>query len=186
MQAIGIIAQILLERRMKYLVLGGMRSGKSRHAENWATETGLDVCYIATAQALDAEMDQRIEHHRQQRPAHWALVEEPLALAAAIRREAAEDRCLLVDCLTLWLSNLLMKEYSQAEIAEKAAELVQAVAQAPGKIVLVSNEVGLGVIPMGELSRVYCDEAGRLHQALAAECGQVSLLIAGLCQRLKG
>lgn len=170
---------------MAELILGGARSGKSRYAERRATESGLEVVYIATCQPRDAEMRERIERHRDQRPAHWALVEEPLALARVLREQAREDRCLLVDCLTLWLSNLLLVGDPQAWVRERSA-LLETLPALPGRLLLVSNETGLGVVPMGELTRRFVDEAGWLHQALAAKCERVVFCVAGLPQVLKG
>ena len=170
---------------MAELILGGARSGKSRYAERRATESGLEVVYIATCQPRDAEMRERIERHRNQRPAHWALVEEPLALARVLREQAREDRCLLVDCLTLWLSNLLLVGDPQAWVRERSA-LLETLPALPGRLLLVSNETGLGVVPMGELTRRFVDEAGWLHQALAAKCERVVFCVAGLPQVLKG
>ncbi len=170
---------------MKTLILGGVRSGKSRLAEQLAAQSGLPVTYIATATAEDAEMQQRIERHQADRPGHWTLVEEPLALGAALQQHAAEGRCLLVDCLTLWLTNLLMAE-DTARLERELDALVSVLAALPGEIILVSNETGMGVIPMGEITRRYCDEAGRLHQRLAQACERVVLTVAGLPQVLKG
>ncbi|OWL90180.1 bifunctional adenosylcobinamide kinase/adenosylcobinamide-phosphate guanylyltransferase [Halopseudomonas aestusnigri] len=170
---------------MAELILGGARSGKSRYAERRATESGLEVVYIATCQPRDAEMRERIERHRNQRPAHWALVEEPLALARMLREQAREDRCLLVDCLTLWLSNLLLVDDPQACVRERSA-LLETLPALPGRLLLVSNETGLGVVPMGELTRRFVDEAGWLHQALAGQCERVVFCVAGLPQVLKG
>lgn len=170
---------------MKKLILGGVRSGKSKLAEQHALATGLPVSYIATATADDEEMRARIAHHQAQRPARWQLVEEPLALAAALQRHAEENHCLLVDCLTLWLTNLLCLEDEQRLQTEVAA-LLKTLPSLPGHIILVSNETGMGVVPLGELTRRYCDEAGRLHQALAATCNHVILTVAGLPLTLKG
>jgi adenosylcobinamide kinase/adenosylcobinamide-phosphate guanylyltransferase len=170
---------------MAELILGGARSGKSRYAEQRATESGLDVVYIATCQPRDEEMRERVKRHRHQRPADWALVEEPLALARALAEQARADRCLLVDCLTLWLSNLLLTDDPQAWARERSA-LLDVLTTLPGRILLVSNETGLGVVPMGELTRRFVDEAGWLHQALAATCERVVFCVAGLPQVLKG
>ncbi|WP_282344834.1 bifunctional adenosylcobinamide kinase/adenosylcobinamide-phosphate guanylyltransferase [Pseudomonas sp. PS02288] len=170
---------------MPELILGGARSGKSRLAERLAAESGLEVVYIATSQALDGEMSSRIRAHRERRPAHWGLVEEPLRLAGVLREQAADGRCLLVDCLTLWLTNLLMLDDPQRLAAERDA-LLDALAELPGRILFVSNETGLGVVPMGELSRRYVDEAGWLHQALAERCERVVFTVAGLPMILKG
>lgn len=170
---------------MLELILGGARSGKSRLAEKLASESGLAVSYIATSQALDGEMSARIQQHRQRRPAHWVLLEEPLELARVLREQAAADRCLLVDCLTLWLSNLLMLDHQTRLEVERDA-LLACLATLPGRIILVSNETGLGVVPLGELTRRYVDEAGWLHQALAERCQRVVFTVAGLPMVLKG
>ncbi|SIR92950.1 adenosylcobinamide kinase /adenosylcobinamide-phosphate guanylyltransferase [Aquipseudomonas alcaligenes] len=170
---------------MLELILGGARSGKSRLAERLATQSGLAVTYIATSQALDGEMSARIQHHRQRRPADWGLVEEPLELARALRDNAAPGRCLLVDCLTLWLTNLLMLD-DDTRLAMQRDAFLEALAELPGRIILVSNETGLGVVPLGELTRRYVDEAGWLHQAVAERAERVVFTVAGLPMLLKG
>ncbi|MGY3257840.1 bifunctional adenosylcobinamide kinase/adenosylcobinamide-phosphate guanylyltransferase [Pseudomonas chlororaphis] len=170
---------------MLQLILGGARSGKSRLAEKLAGASGLAVTYIATSQALDGEMNQRIAHHRERRPAEWALIEEPLELARVLREAASAERCLLVDCLTLWLTNLLLLEDAQRLASEREA-LLECLAALPGEIIFVSNETGMGVVPLGELTRRYVDEAGWLHQALAERCQRVVLTVAGLPLTLKG
>jgi adenosylcobinamide kinase/adenosylcobinamide-phosphate guanylyltransferase len=170
---------------MLELILGGARSGKSRLAEKLATESGLAVVYIATSQALDGEMSARVAQHRARRPAHWALVEEPVALARVLREQAREGRCLLVDCLTLWLTNLLLLD-DEARLAAERDALLDTLGELPGRILLVSNETGLGVVPMGELTRRYVDEAGWLHQALAERSRRVQFCVAGLPMILKG
>jgi len=170
---------------MRTLILGGARSGKSRLAERMAQESQLAITYIATAQAQDAEMVQRIAAHRARRPAHWAIIEEPLMLADTLKTHAAPERCLLVDCLTLWLTNLLLHPDPAMFDRERAA-LLDALSGLPGQIILVSNETGLGVMPLGELTRRYCDEAGVLHQELATRCEQVLLTVAGIPLTLKG
>ncbi|MDZ5112561.1 bifunctional adenosylcobinamide kinase/adenosylcobinamide-phosphate guanylyltransferase [Pseudomonas putida] len=170
---------------MLNLILGGARSGKSRLAEQLASASGLPVTYIATSQPLDGEMNERVLLHRQRRPDDWGLIEEPLALAAALRAEAAEGHCLLVDCLTLWLTNLLMLEDDQ-RLAEERDALLACLEKLPGTVILVSNETGLGVVPMGELTRRYVDLAGWLHQAVAERCQRVVLTVAGLPLMLKG
>lgn len=170
---------------MRSLILGGARSGKSRLAEQLATDSSLPVTYIATSEPQDGEMSERVRLHRERRPADWGLIEEPLALAAVLRAEAAEGRCLLVDCLTLWLTNLLMLEDDQ-RLAQERDALLDCLEQLPGTIILVSNETGLGVVPMGELTRRYVDLSGLLHQAVAARCQRVVLTVAGLPLMLKG
>ncbi|QWP78674.1 bifunctional adenosylcobinamide kinase/adenosylcobinamide-phosphate guanylyltransferase [Lysobacter sp. K5869] len=169
---------------MRTLILGGARSGKSALAERLA-DAHSDVVYVATAQPLDGEMDARIAHHRARRPARWGCVEEPVALAAVLRAHDAPDRCLLVDCLTLWLSNLL-SDPDQAAFERERAALLSALPELRGSVLLVSNEVGLGIVPMGELTRRFVDEAGRLHQALGEVCERVAFVAAGLPLWLKG
>ncbi|MFC5299741.1 bifunctional adenosylcobinamide kinase/adenosylcobinamide-phosphate guanylyltransferase [Azospira restricta] len=182
------------------LIIGGARSGKSALAERRAAEAAagnrLRVVYVATAENRDGEMARRIAHHRARRPADWGLVEAPLQLAAALRTHAAADTCLLVDCLTLWLSNLLFAGAAarQAEAGEAidcpllAAEtdaLVALLPTLPGSILLVSNEVGWGIVPMHPVSRCFADEQGRLNQRVAAVCARVTLVAAGLPLALK-
>ncbi|AZF27894.1 MULTISPECIES: bifunctional adenosylcobinamide kinase/adenosylcobinamide-phosphate guanylyltransferase [unclassified Pseudomonas] len=170
---------------MHQLILGGARSGKSRLAEKLAGASGLPVTYIATSQPLDGEMNQRVALHRARRPDHWGLIEEPIELARVLRDNAAAERCLLVDCLTLWLTNLLMLEDPE-RLASERDQLLDTLAALPGQIIFVSNETGLGVVPLGELTRRYVDEAGWLHQALAERCQRVVLTVAGLPLTLKG
>lgn len=170
---------------MLQLILGGARSGKSRLAERLAADSQLEVIYIATSQPLDGELDQRVALHRARRPDHWGLVEEPLALAQVLRSQGRADRCLLVDCLTLWLTNLLMLDDAQRLSAEREA-LLETLSSLPGEILFVSNETGLGVVPLGELTRRFVDEAGLLHQALAERCERVVFTVAGLPMILKG
>jgi adenosylcobinamide kinase/adenosylcobinamide-phosphate guanylyltransferase len=170
---------------MQTLILGGARSGKSRLAETLAQQSQCPVTYIATADAGDPEMAARIAHHRASRPTDWQTVEAPLALADTLARHAAPDRLLLVDCLTLWLTNLLLNADQEALIRERTA-LLDRLPGLPGKLILVSNETGMGIVPLGELTRRYCDEAGWLHQAIAARVNSVILTIAGLPLYLKG
>jgi len=171
---------------MKTLILGGVRSGKSRLAERLAAGTGKPVTYIATAMARDdAEMAARIAAHQARRPAGWALVEEPLALAAAVQAHARAGGCVLVECLTLWLTNLLVSEDAAAIDREQAA-LLAVLDDLPGDVIMVGNETGMGIVPLGELTRRYCDAAGRLHQDIAARCERVLLTVAGLPLALKG
>lgn len=170
---------------MKTLILGGIRSGKSRLAERLATDSGLPVSYLATATAQDAEMKARIEAHRVRRPASWQVIEEPLHLAAALEQQAAPGQCVLVDCLTLWLTNLLIAAESDCLTRERDA-LLTCLRRLDGEIILVSNETNMGIVPLGELSRRYCDESGALHQEIALICDRVVLTVAGLPHILKG
>lgn len=166
-------------------ILGGARSGKSTLAEQKAVASGLAVTYIATADPLDLaddkEMLARIAHHRAQRPAEWLLLEEPRYLATLLKTLAAPEKLLLVDCLTLWLSNLLHKD----EVLKETQALCDALPALPGHIILVSNEVGMGIVPLGELTRRYVDEAGRLHQKIAAIADSVTFVAAGIPLQLK-
>lgn len=171
---------------MKELILGGARSGKSHYAETCATESGLDVIYVATAQALDDEMQQRIKHHQQQRPAHWQLIEEPLNLVSTLKDNANNKTCILIDCLTLWLSNQLCSEENKIQLQENINNLINILPELPGRIIFVSNEVSMGIIPMGEINRQFVDETGRLHQRLAAVCDKVTLMVAGIPSHIKG
>lgn len=167
------------------LILGGVRSGKSRLTERLAIESGLPVTYIATAmRSDDAEMDARIAAHQQQRPPHWTTVEAPLRLAAQLQNHCAPARCVLVDCLTLWLTNLLCAD-DVGQLESECEALVAQLPSLPGQVILVSNETGLGVVPMGELTRRFVDAAGTLHQRLAERCDTVILTVAGLPHVLK-
>jgi len=164
------------------LILGGARSGKSRLAEIRALESGRPPHYIATATAGDAEMAERIHHHQARRGAEWHAVESPLRLADTLLDLHSDDRCLLVDCLTLWLSNCL----HHGCWPEEREALLKAAGQLRGRVILVSNEVGSGIVPLGELSRRFADESGRLHQQLAQLARRVTLVVAGLPLELKG
>ncbi|WP_028967813.1 bifunctional adenosylcobinamide kinase/adenosylcobinamide-phosphate guanylyltransferase [Sphingomonas phyllosphaerae] len=162
------------------LVLGGARSGKSRHAQALAEACAAPWRFVATAQAFDAEMAERIAHHRADRSAAWATIEAPLALAETIA--AVGDGVLLVDCLTLWTSNLLLAD---ADIDAATDALVAALAQSRAHIILVSNEVGWGIVPDNALARRFRDVAGRVNQRVAAIADRVDLVVAGLPMTLK-
>lgn len=174
-----------LERRSHTLILGGARSGKSRLAEALAATSGSEVVVIATATAGDEGMRMRIAARQARRPARWRLIEEPLALAGTLRAHARPGRLLLVDCLTLWLNNLMTHPDSRRWLAERD-EFFAALADLTGQLLLVCNEAGLGIVPAGEHSRRFCDEAGWLHQELARRCDRVVFTVAGLPQLLKG
>lgn len=170
---------------MLQLILGGARSGKSRLAEQTAISTQLPVTYVATAQALDPEMQSRIAHHQNQRPVHWALVEESLFLANALKKIDQPNQIILVDCLTLWLTNLLLLDDQSVQQFE-CEQLLKVLPTLESEIILVSNETGLGVVPLGEISRRFVDEAGRLHQALGQIADKVVFCVAGFPMILKG
>jgi adenosylcobinamide kinase / adenosylcobinamide-phosphate guanylyltransferase len=165
------------------LVLGGARSGKSRYAEQMIESAASAGTYCATAEARDAEMSARIAAHRARRGPFWRTVEEPLALAAVIAAETQRQRPLLVDCLTLWLANVMAAKRS---VDEEAASLDAALRLASGPMVLVANEVGLGLVPETPLGRRFRDAAGRLNQQVAALADRVVFVAAGIPLVLKG
>ncbi len=167
-------------------VLGGARSGKSHHAqataEAIAATASARLVYVATAQAFDDEMEDRIARHRADRDGRWRTVEAPTALAEALAREDGADAVLLVDCLTLWLSNLLLAD---ADPVTHTDALLATIDRLEGRVILVSNEVGLGIVPDNALARRFRDAAGRLHQRIAAHADSVDMVMAGLVQRWK-
>lgn len=182
-----------------HLILGGARSGKSSFAEQIAkdneTNAQSHVYYLATAQSLDGEMSARIKQHQQQRPEHWALVESPIELANAINELVLKHQSahktpitILVDCLTLWLSNCLCSPDKKCWQQEKQHLLNVLLAYeqiSEVNLLLVSNEVGHGIVPMGELSREFVDQAGWLHQEIAAIAANVDFIMAGIALPLK-
>lgn len=167
-----------------YLVLGGARSGKSRHAEAICRKAGGALIYVATAEAWDEEMKARIAQHRTDRAADgWVTVEEPKDIASVLQHETAPDRVLLVDCLTLWLSNHLL---AGSDIEAEIDQLCAAVSAFPGTLVFVANEVGFGIVPENKLARAFRDHAGLLNQRIAAISDRVTLVVAGLPVQVKG
>jgi adenosyl cobinamide kinase/adenosyl cobinamide phosphate guanylyltransferase len=165
------------------LLLGGARSGKSAMAARLASDSGAPVTFIATAEAGDEEMAERIRRHRETRPATWKTVEAPADLLGAVRAAAAGD-FLIVDCLTLWVSNLLGRGMDPAGISAAADELV--VELAGRRCVVVTNEVGLGIVPMSELARTFRDVLGSVNSAFAAAAGRAILMVAGRAMDLSG
>ncbi|SKB97539.1 bifunctional adenosylcobinamide kinase/adenosylcobinamide-phosphate guanylyltransferase [Sphingopyxis flava] len=163
-------------------VLGGARSGKSRYAQARAEAIAGRHIFIATAQAHDAEMRDRIARHRADRDERWQTVEAPHDLAAAIDAANGADAIVLVDCLTIWISNLMLAE---ADIEAATRALCEAIGRFEGQLILVANEVGLGIVPDNALARRFRDEAGRTNQAVAAAVREVQMIFAGLPQRLK-
>ena len=164
------------------LVLGGARSGKSRFAQAQAEASFLEPTLIATAQGLDDEMTERIARHRAERGGRWRVVEEPYDLVAALMRSAAPERAVVVDCLTLWLSNLM---HAGADPTQQGEALAALIASLPGEVFFVSNEVGLGLVPDNPLGRAFRDAQGRLNQRLAQACARVVFVAAGLPLTLK-
>ena len=174
---------------MLTLVLGGNRSGKSRYAEQCAKKSvAKQIYYIATALADDEEMRQRVVAHQQFRPKSWHTIETSVKLASTLLKYAKPEHCLLVDCLTLWLSNVMFDErgnIQQTLLDEELAALLHSLEKLPGDIILVSNEIGSGVIAMDKSTRRFVDQMGLLHQQLAAISNRVVLVTAGLPQVLK-
>ena len=171
------------------LVLGGARSGKSSYAEKLATATGLPVTYIATAQVYDDEFKARVQQHKDRRSANWALVEESHHLTEALARLAAPNQCLIVDCLTLWLAQWICADCNPPKNSSWQNErdaFLNLLPNLSGAIILVSNEVGMGIVPLGEINRQFQDEQGRLNQAVANIADKVSFIAAGLPINLKG
>ncbi|MET0371731.1 MAG: bifunctional adenosylcobinamide kinase/adenosylcobinamide-phosphate guanylyltransferase [Sphingobium sp.] len=163
-------------------VLGGARSGKSRYAQARAEATALDLLFVATAPAFDDEMRDRIDRHRQDRGDRWHSIEAPIDLAPVIDRHAAPERVILIDCLTLWTSNLILAEQ---DVLEATGALDAALARAKGPVILVANEVGLGIVPDNALARRFRDAAGSVNQRIATRCREVQFLAAGLPLALK-
>lgn len=165
------------------LVLGGARSGKSRHAEALALSRPPPRLYLATAEAGDGEMAERIREHQRRRADAWTTIEEPLDLPGVLRRHAADpDATLLVDCLTLWLSNLMG---AGRDIDAATADLIAACDAVRGHLIFVANEVGLGIVPDNALARAFRDHAGRLNQAVAVRADRVLFVAAGLAMVMK-
>lgn len=169
---------------MHVLVLGGARSGKTGFAERLAMGAGVRPAYLATAQALDSEMRERVESHRRQRRGRFATIEEPLDLAGALEAAVGQHDVILVDCLTLWISNLLGAGRDVAEAVEHLATALAGIEST--RVILVSNEVGLGIVPDNPLARTFRDLAGATHQRMAEICADVYFVAAGLPWTLKG
>jgi adenosylcobinamide kinase/adenosylcobinamide-phosphate guanylyltransferase len=171
-----------------HFILGGARSGKSAYAEQLALNSGRAVSYLATARIGDREFAERVALHQARRPAGWALIEAPLDLAGALETAARRGDVVLVDCLTLWLVNLLCPPDSEAPLPDWQARIdafADALERTQAGVLIVSNEIGLGVVPMGALTRRYVDELGRLNQRIAALCDRVTLMVAGIPMAVK-
>ncbi|MBU4303871.1 MAG: bifunctional adenosylcobinamide kinase/adenosylcobinamide-phosphate guanylyltransferase [Candidatus Omnitrophica bacterium] len=167
------------------LILGGARSGKSFHALSLAKRYK-KVAFIATCQGLDKEMRQRIKLHKETRPKHWETFEEPRELATLIGKLSNSFDCILIDCLTLLVSNLILSKNTQKQIFEKIEELLLVLIKKKVRVILVSNEVGLGLVPANKLGREFRDIAGRVNQIAAQQAGQVLFMVAGLPLNIKG
>lgn len=179
---------------MLHFVLGGARSGKSRYAENLAKQheaQGKTVIYIATAKtqfideagwpSVNQEMLQRIETHQADRPSHWRTIETPIELTETLQRLDASNYCILIDCLTLWTLNLLEETCLQ----KQKQALLKALPELNAEVIIVSNEVGMGVVPLGEFTREYVDELGRLHQAIGELANSMVFMVAGQAIQVK-
>lgn len=165
------------------LVLGGARSGKSRFAEGLAIDCAADRHYVATGRAFDAEMRDRIARHRSDRGDGWTTHEEPVDLVGQLRQIDDPSRVVLVDCLTLWVTNLMLENQN---VMARSAELAAFLPQMKARVILVSNEVGLGIVPENRMAREFRDHAGRLHQQIAASAAEVYFVAAGLPLKMKG
>lgn len=168
---------------MKALITGGVRSGKTRRALELCASLGQERVYLATAQAWDGEMSERIARHKAERDHTWTTLEEPLHIAPLLHQPG---KVVLVDCLTLWMSNLLHAHEEEDPVHRDVAALVSAMVAAPNPVIFVTNEVGFGIVPMNALARRFRDHAGWLAQAVAAQADRVELCCAGLQVRMKG
>jgi adenosylcobinamide kinase / adenosylcobinamide-phosphate guanylyltransferase len=171
------------------LILGGARSGKSAYAEKLAIDFSLPVTYIATAQIYDDEFKARVQHHKDRRPKNWQIIEESHHLGAALQANIHAGCSLIVDCLTLWLAQCICPECAPPEgvdWARERAAFLEILPKLQGNIILVSNEVGMGIVPLGEINRQFQDEQGRLNQAVASIADEVIFVAAGLPLKLKG
>jgi adenosylcobinamide kinase / adenosylcobinamide-phosphate guanylyltransferase len=169
-------------KKASLLIVGAARSGKSSYAQRLAEKSGKQPVLIATAEAYDAEMAARIDVHKAERSSQWRVVEEPRALVAALRGVAAPEAVIVVDCVTLWLSNVLL---AGGDCDAEGDLLAQHIGALGGSVIFVSNEVGAGIVPDNALSRSFRDAQGRLNQKLAAACDSVVLVAAGLPLMLK-
>ena len=169
------------------LIIGGARSGKSSFAQRLAKKAGSNVLFLATAQAGDDEMAERIARHKTSRPATWHTIEEPLELASVLQREASSTDVVIVDCLTLWLNNLLLKEggTSETEVLEQVDRLLDVYKNGTASYIVVSGEVGLGLVPPYPLGRLYRDILGWMNQKVASRADKVFLMVAGIPLELK-
>ena len=166
------------------LITGGARSGKSSYAEQRARELGPRRLYIATAEAKDEEMRQRIEEHKRRRGDEWVTIEEPIELAETLLAQRAQTDCALVDCLTLWISNLLL-QYDRRFVEEKVGQLVETASRLDFHLVFVTNEVGSGIVPDNPLARQFRDLSGWANQRIAAAANEVLLVVAGIAMIVK-
>jgi adenosylcobinamide kinase/adenosylcobinamide-phosphate guanylyltransferase len=167
-------------------ITGGARSGKSRFAEELARQFPGAKAYLATAQGLDEEMAERIRRHREDRPSGWQTLEEPFKVADRISKEGNHFDLILLDCLTLWISNLLMAGWNEAKILEEGNRLLEVSRQAKCSLILVGNEVGMGIVPENPQARLFRDLSGFIQQRAAREADEVFFMVSGIAQKIKG
>lgn len=177
--------KFLMKNKLIFIT-GGVRSGKSQFALQIGKEYPSPKVYLATAQALDEEMAQRIKRHKESRPLEWETIEEPKEIVKTIKEEGEKFCLILIDCLTLWISNLLMAGWSGERILSETEDLLQACGQTRCSFIMVSNEVGWGIVPDNESARFFRDVAGMVHQKIAQKADEVYLMVCGLPHRLKG
>ncbi len=176
-----------LKMNKKFIfVLGGARSGKSRFAQDLAEAFAGPKAYLATAQALDPEMADRIRRHRDSRPPGWQTIEEPLGAAGVFRERGEAFSLILLDCLTLWISNAMMAGWREEKILREADGLIRAGREMKSSLIAVSNEVGLGIVPENPVARLFRDLSGTIHQAAAREADEVYFMVSGIPQKIKG
>jgi adenosylcobinamide kinase/adenosylcobinamide-phosphate guanylyltransferase len=173
----------MTDKNRSVFILGGARSGKSRFAEELAGKAGGRLHYLATGRAWDDEMRDRISHHQERRGGEWTTHEAPVDIATVLQRLDSPNSVILIDCLTLWLTNLMMEN---ADMETAFAELEAAIESTRAKLIFVSNEIGLGIVPENRMAREFRDHAGRLHQRVAAIAGEVYFVAAGLPLKMKG
>ena len=182
----GVLVMTIMKNSGMIFITGGARSGKSFFAEKLAFKAGADRVYLATMQALDEEMKERIARHRAVRKEKkWRTVEEPLDLLNVLKRENKKKRVILIDCLTLWITNMMLKAYSEKEILSAAEALAGFAGRAEAQVIVVSNEVGMGIVPDNVLGRNFRDTQGRVNQIFAAQAKKVYFMVAGLPLKVK-
>jgi adenosylcobinamide kinase/adenosylcobinamide-phosphate guanylyltransferase len=174
-----------MDKKMIFIT-GGVRSGKSRFAQQMAKTFPGPKAYLATAQALDGEMKGRIARHKKSRPKAWRTLEEPVRIAEVIQNEGDNCGLILLDCLTLWLSNLMMAGWGERKILGAADRFLKAARKVPCSFILVSNEVGMGIVPQNSAARSFRDLSGLIHQKVAREADEVYFLVGGLPWKMKG
>ncbi|HSR11477.1 MAG TPA: bifunctional adenosylcobinamide kinase/adenosylcobinamide-phosphate guanylyltransferase [Thermodesulfobacteriota bacterium] len=167
-------------------ITGGARSGKSSFAQELAARFPDPMAYLATAQAFDEEMTERIRRHKASRPANWTTLEEPLHVAECLDTQGSRFRLILLDCLTLWVSNLMMAGKGEIEILQDGERMMESAGRAPCSVILVGNEVGMGIVPENAQARAFRDATGLLQQKIARRADEVYFVVSGIPQKLKG